>query len=148
MDLRTDHGTDKDLVIKDTLWEKVIQQGHEIKTKENRMRVAVGTTYFAKEQVSIDCLKARVFTHIESMLAWEEYWVMTVYQNLISLMSLKSNFGKKKSRKDKGANLVAREAAFGYPLGRLELLEPFTKSDLWRISTTFTAFSGEKIIAR
>ena len=43
--------------------------------------------------------------------------------------------------------LKARELDFGYPLGRLDLLEHFTKSELWRGGTTFTVFAGKEIIA-
>jgi ribosomal protein S18 acetylase RimI-like enzyme len=54
---------------------------------------------------------------------------------------------KMETRTEKQAYLEARELAFGYPLGRLDLLEHFTHSELWQGGTTFTAFSEGKIIA-
>ena len=50
------------------------------------------------------------------------------------------------SREEKIAYLAARETAFGYPLGRLDLLEHFTQSELWQNGTCLTAFSDGKII--
>ena len=55
---------------------------------------------------------------------------------------------KMEKRFEKQAYLQARELAFGYPLGSVELLEHFSHSELWQGGTSFTAFADEgKIIA-
>ena len=59
IDLRTDPDLDKCAKIKDNLLEKIIQRGHEIKNEENRERAAIGATYFAQGQASIEYLKSR-----------------------------------------------------------------------------------------
>ena len=147
IDLRTDPDFDKDLGIKDRLLEKIIQRGYEIKTEENRDRAAVGATYFAQGQESIDYLKSHGFRHFESMLAMRINLSDAFIPgfNLVSGIEVRS--WRIESREEKIAYLKARETAFGYPLGRLDLLEHFTHSELWQGGTTFTAFSDRKIVA-
>ena len=65
--------------------------------------------------------------------------------NLTSDVEIKS--WRMESQAEKVAYLAARESGFGHPLGRLDLLEHFTSSELWQRGTTFTAFSNGEIIA-
>jgi GNAT superfamily N-acetyltransferase len=147
MDLRSDPEIDQDLAIKDALLGRILTRGREIKREENRKRAAVGATYFAQGQASIDYLKSRGFTHFESMLAMRK----ELRDETLPKFDLADDFEVKpwrmESRGEKVAYLAARKSAFGHPLGRLDLLEHFAKSDLWQGGTTFTAFSGGEIIA-
>jgi GNAT superfamily N-acetyltransferase len=146
MDLRTDPEIEENLEIKDALLEMIIHRGLEIKQEENRERAAIGATYFAQGQASIDYLISRRFSHFESMLAMRRELSdgSTPEFDLAKGIEIKS--WKMETRDEKIAYLAAREVAFGYPLGRLDLLEHFTESELWQAGKTFTAFSNEKII--
>lgn len=148
MDLRTDPETDKDFAMKDALLKKIIQRGREIKKTENRSRAAIGATYFAPGKASIAYLQSRNFVHFESMLAMRMH-----LNNDLKIPNVRMNKAieikpwKMESQEDKAAYLRAREAAFGYPLQTLKILEHFTGSELWQGGTTFTAFSNGEIIA-
>lgn len=147
LDLRTDPNIDKNLDIKDALLEKIIQRGREIKIEENRERAAVGATYFAQGQASIDYLKSHGFTNFESMLALGMGLSEGTIPEFEIAPDVKVKSWKMETREEKIAYLAAREAAFGHPLGRLDMLEHFTGSELWQGGTTFTAFSEGEIIA-
>jgi len=146
IDLRTDPEIDLNSAIKDALLEKIIRRGCEMKREENRARAAVGATYFAQGQSSIDYLKSRGFRHFETMLAMRK----NLFDGSIPKINLPQGIELKpwrmESRGEKIAYLAAREAAFGYPLGRLDLLEHFTRSELWQGGTSFTAFCGSEIV--
>jgi len=146
IDLRTYPDLDKCLKIKDSLLEQVIRRGREIKIEEKRERAAVGATYFAQGQKSIDYLKSRGFEHFESMFAMRRNLSDPIPEPR-SIPEIQIKSWKMATRADKKAYLQARELAFGYPLGRIDLLEHFTKSELWQRGTTFTAFSERKIVA-
>jgi len=146
IDLRTDPDFDKHLEIKDSLLERIIKRGYEIKKEENRERAAMGATYFSQGLASIDYLKSHGFNHFETMLAMRRELSDTIPKpEQIPEIQIKP--WKMEGREEKQAYLDARELAFGYPLGRLDLLEHFTHSKLWLGGTTFTAFSEGKIIA-
>lgn len=145
MDLRIDPDIEQHSEIKDSLLEMVIQRGCVIKMAENRERAAIGATYFSQGQASIDYLKSRGFIHFESMLAMRRELSLPILTfEPPGEIQIKS--WKMESQEEKVAYLAARETAFGYPLGRLDLLEHFTGSSLWQDGTSFTAFFGGKII--
>jgi len=146
IDLRSDPENVRHVAIKDALLERIIQRGREIKVEENRERAAIGATYFAQGKASIDYLKARGFTHFETSLAMRK--VFLDYSASASHVDggIDIKPWKMELREEKVAYLAARETAFGYPLGRLDLLEHFTQSELWQNGTCFTAFSDRKII--
>jgi GNAT superfamily N-acetyltransferase len=147
IDLRSDPDLDRDSTIKDFLLEKIIQRGRQIKIEENRERAAIGSTYFTQGQMSVDYLKAHGFTLFESMLAMRRELV-TPIPTFKCKRDIEIKPWKMEKRSDKLAYLRARELAFGYPLGRIDLLEYFTISELWRGGTSFTAFTDKgKIIA-
>ena len=147
IDLRSDLVLDPHLAIKDALLEGIIQRGREIKAEENRERAAMGATYFAQGEASIDYLQSRGFTHFETSLAMR---IALLNYAAPALHHVDGGIEiipwKMESREEKIAYLAARETAFGYPLGRLDLLEHFTQSKLWQNGTCLTAFSDEKII--
>lgn len=146
IDLRTDPDFDKHSEIKDILLERIIQRGYEIKTEENRDRAAVGATYFAQGQTSIDYLMSHGFNHFETMLAMRRV-LSDPIPKLKPIPEIQIKSWKMETRDEKIAYLAAREVAFGYPLGRLDLLEHFTQSELWQNGTSLTAFSDGKVIA-
>ena len=128
------------------LLDRIIQRGYEIKKEEQRKRAAIGATYFAQGKASIDYLKSRGFTHFETMLAMHRDLADPIPKfEQVPKISIKP--WKMETRSEKEEYFTARTMAFGYPLGRLDLLEHFTNSDLWRGGTTYTAFSNGKIIA-
>ena len=145
IDLRTDPEVDPNLVLKDTLLNRIIQRGRVMKVEENRERAAVVATYFAEGEASIEYLKMRGFKHFETMLAMGRELDMLPLRFPVSQeINIKS--WRMETREDKQAYLDAREIAFGYPLQTLKILEHFTLSELWQNGTTFTAFAGDKII--
>ena len=146
IDLRSDPKFDKDQKIKDTLLECIIQRGKEMKIEEQRERAAMGATYFAQGETSINYLKARGFTYFETMLAMRKSFPGLHLAQPQPESGVEIKPWKMESQEDKIAYLAAREAAFGYPLGRLDLLEHFTQSELWQEGTSFTAFSGKKVV--
>ncbi|MFC1997342.1 GNAT family N-acetyltransferase [Chloroflexota bacterium] len=146
IDLRTDPDLDKHSGIKDKLLERIIHRGYEIKVQENRERAAVGATYFSQGQASIDYLKSRGFKHFETILAMRKNLSGPI-NDFERNPDIEIKSWKMEARADKIAYLAARELAFGYPLGRLDLLEHFTDSELWQGGTTFTGFSNGKIVA-
>lgn len=146
IDLRCDPELDQNLPIKDALLERIIRRSSEIKIEERRERAAMGATYFAQGQASIDYLKSRGFTHFETMLAMRIGLSSYSVPARQTARGVDIKPGKMETREEKIAYLAAREAAFGYPLQTLDILEHFTGSDLWQGGTNFTAFSGGKII--
>lgn len=146
IDLRTDSNLDWDSAIKDKLLEKIIQRGWEIKNEENRHRAVIGATYFSQGEMSIDYLKSHGFAHFESMLAMQRNLSIRIPEfERIANVEIKP--WKMEKRSEKQAYLQARELGFGHPVGRLDLLEHFVKSKLWRGGTSFTAFVEQEIIA-
>jgi GNAT superfamily N-acetyltransferase len=147
IDLRSDPDLDGDSTIKDNLLEKIIQRGWEIKSEENRDCAAVGATYFAQGQNCIDYLKSHGFAHFETMLAMRRNLSEPIpIVERIATIEIKS--WKMEKRSEKLAYLQARELAFEYPLGSVELLEHFSRSELWQGGTSFAAFADQgKIIA-
>ncbi len=146
IDLRTDPDFDRGSKIKDSLLEKIIQRGREIKIEEKRERAAIGATYFAQGQTSIDYLKSHMFTNFESMFAMRRN-LSDPIPKFRCTPEIQIKPWKMETRSEKQAYFQARELAFGYPLGRLDLLEHFTNSELWLGGTTFTAFANQEIVA-
>jgi len=145
IDLRTDLEIDPDLAIKDTLLEKIIERGREMKTEENRDRAAVGATYFADGTNSIEYLKSHGFNHFESMLAMGVNFPVEIPAFEID-PQIEIKPWRMETHPEKEAYLAAREAAFGYPLQTVEILEHFTESEQWQNGVMYTAFVDEEIV--